>query len=1590
MPESSIGPEQPRSPQSPAAGGSRPTTESPFSPPESFGRPLQSSTEEPRQEGVDQRNTPTDPTLDNPFIPNSTASLEQPPTVGASQQEGISSSNVAEEDIIPWEQQRGITQDGDLPSVPDSSATSSQAEGVSSVSKPTVQEDKSGLRKFLSKLTHGKLDRVLPRKAEEKPDLPQPTVKVLSPEAKEEAYEYRPGRPQQGEPGSSENPITGPGGVKVAGEKIDEVPQAVAEEKPEAEIQGEPVEANEEERVTATPTREKPTARRQQKKQYPHPYPTTEQQREADEPPHSESVTTSKVVEDIDYPEGLKDKGDKREAETKPGAVGAGEEEAKVHNEDEGAVPPAEPADDEVDKGEAPTILPSPVESGEEGENGEAKPVVAEGDIPPDKPADDELDKEKGPRVRPAPLIPDKKPETEEPEEPLPAPDAAAEEEGREHIPPWLLPDEEEPGAKPPPPPDDEDEGVVETDEKKEEGLHTITLVNRTADLEKRARELVEEQLKAAYLRGGKWKFFRRIGLKAGEEYFRHRGIARAKKAMIENNNVFLQTNVIGKGAKHLEPHFRDYRAQERAAAEAKLRQIALESEAQLGPEVQRVEETSEELGKVLTNEVLYPLMSLSPTADLITREKEVQKLLRGVVEKYHKDDDPANQTIRSELESFFGKNQTSFNEVANYFATDMLAVVDAVKADRDAHGWAIEELDKHVKFKLANTNWAADTKENLTVVDRAVAGAQRFGFNESTTSAIVAVGLQVFKRGTARALGAAVVTGGVFSALERNKNLKRDMASYRVGREYGEEKGEKRGGWLRSKFDARYQLEQHGAYDAVSVSDMLDHTNEDRRVVGGDARSLTELLAEDLSQEPNRQALILRIAEIKERLRFGATEKAGITQLDSKVTADQSRLRLVEGIVKGRRALLEAGLEPDEVDEDIRIGMSKWETVFTDSKDRQDKEFRNYRVRSALLFGAMGGASAFAIGVGSQWAMGEVGERVLDRPHNPTILEDPSQLGKSYGKFDNPGEFMGQLLSEEHKANDTAASTLREILSQVKLGGTVVGDINGFKFHTELNGNIVLDEIPGQKFDGKHAPELIFNPQEKTFSYKGHFPPSLEQPLEEAGFRVRIDGISSEMKPEGMKITVPDTKYEINIPKGTDIIRKGENEFELRTKDANAIRLADQIKFDKDGNIIHYRILEDELVGFDKGKLTEMSTGKWLKEHRTHIDKWGWYDEVLPKSDQNELMLYDDRIGKHAVKWDMSNMGVSTNRSGSLPPVNVQRLIEDNEAVMAFWDPDKARDPILVKATNGQVKLDQNDWKGTVKVYMDGKWKPVPKAELANIVFAKNLGDYQGASNATGHMDKFNMNVSAGMLVEKNGKTEFRSFATDLSRGDNIPSKITSREGGIPTFKSTQQPKVIIDIPDTFDARLLATAVTPRRAVPQGERPELETTPVVTPGETEETRTTAPVVAEGEGTTTPPPTAEEHKEAVEYEGMYVRNGSDEQYRVDSVDPENDVVYLIGADGEKKPVPKQAFENEYHRKEERTPEEEHVLSELPKTIILEEKPWTVTEVFDYNDKKYVRLSPTGEPRGSSRPRIISLDSLQAELGKEGGRYKKPI
>ena len=485
-----------------------------------------------------------------------------------------------------------------------------------------------------------------------------------------------------------------------------------------------------------------------------------------------------------------------------------------------------------------------------------------------------------------------------------------------------------------------------------------LKVVNATEQIEKRAREMANEQLTAEMRRGSVFNprdLFRKIKLRLGEEYYRQVYTARARKAMLDNNTPFLQMDLTKNGVQAILVNADKARAEEAA----KIEQIQNQTEAGITVGGQEgFTEVEGELRQLIINEVIKPLVQ-DPNADRTVIQKKLANFVRD-----HQDD--------ATIVAIFGKNNTQYGTQAEYFATNLEGVANRIREDQQARNFALDQIDQIVKIKIANATWAAQTEGRFSWVDKTIAWAQggnRRGFLVNPATVGIAASLAAFPERTIVKMGIGAFSGGVFAALRRNRDLKTDMAMHRTERAYSKpiEPGSKRRGKLE---------EMH--YDTASISSLLTQGAE-RKTVNGDARSLHELMSLDLSDPTNQDALVARYMEVITRLDYSALAKIDLVTFASSESVEQGKLTLIKDIIKAKQAIKESHMQgtdrPQQKDgesnEDFVKRMSafeagvndtirgrethwkgRWENQFIQNKEQQDKAFRTYRLGQAALAG--------------------------------------------------------------------------------------------------------------------------------------------------------------------------------------------------------------------------------------------------------------------------------------------------------------------------------------------------------------------------------------------------------------------------------------------------------------------------------------------------------------------------------------------------------------------------------------------------------------------------------------------------------------
>lgn len=510
-----------------------------------------------------------------------------------------------------------------------------------------------------------------------------------------------------------------------------------------------------------------------------------------------------------------------------------------------------------------------------------------------------------------------------------------------------------------------------------EEIRRDFVLANRNIDIQKRAAEMAELQLRAEQRRGSAWNplnWPRKIGLRVAEEHYRQVYIERAREAMLANNNAYLDYDVVNNAARDV-----NYRIdQERSAGKAVVEQIKTRVETGEGIEGQRVVEATGALKTMMMDQIIRPVID-----GTITTQAQVQELLRNFVRD--NETDPQVQAV-------FGRDATQYGRLAEYFASDLLETGQLVRQDLAAHRYSLDQLDRVVRIQLANSEWAAQTQARFNMVDRAVAWAESnrlrgWLLNPATIGAAASIGFYGIGRllgyGASAASVVAPAGGLVFgagvAAVRRYHDLKVDMAAHRSEMAYG--------GEIPGTGAPRREALERFNYDTAQVDQLIGGGGQES-LTGEERLSLEVLRTSDLSIDSNREALMRRVAEIKSRLDFSTREQVDLITFTGREQVEQGRLGLIRGIVEAKRALRDSGVSDADILSLENRFTGEWNAHFTQNRAQQENNFNCYRMRNAVGAAVFGGITGLASGLVTQELLALAG-RALGNQVGSTAIEN-------------------------------------------------------------------------------------------------------------------------------------------------------------------------------------------------------------------------------------------------------------------------------------------------------------------------------------------------------------------------------------------------------------------------------------------------------------------------------------------------------------------------------------------------------------------------------------------------------------------------
>lgn len=508
-----------------------------------------------------------------------------------------------------------------------------------------------------------------------------------------------------------------------------------------------------------------------------------------------------------------------------------------------------------------------------------------------------------------------------------------------------------------------------------------FVLINRTKDIEKRARDFAERRLRQEMRQGSVWNpmtLFRKVQLHVGEDYYRQIYIDEARQAMLTNNNSFLDMDLATGAVTNAMGNI----AQERAAGKAKVEQVRLLATSGEKLYGHNIQDATENFRKLMTDDIIRPLVNDLQSGRPVD-EARVQSNLRVFMQTH---ETTAPQEIRDQINAFFGRDaqHSERGNLAEYFATDMIDMAQQVVNDLNAQKYTLNEIDKFINIKLGYTSWAAETQANLDTTDRLIAGLQRDGRTRWLANpAFVGAVTSLAAFGTTKLFGWAgttanfvvpglgMLTGGLLAARRRNTELKIDHAAHKVERAYNRQ--------ILPNSPRREQSEDF-AYNLATFDDLINGNGTDPRI-NAPRLSLASLTANPTA---NTEAIIHRITEIKARLNRSTSTRSDFVQFEDEYNPEQTRTELLRVIIDTKQQLRNAGVSDAHINAREIANLAVWDALLLRNKQDQDRAERCYRVRKSIIAG--GAASGAGLGFG---LLGQQAATELAR-HVPIVSEIP------------------------------------------------------------------------------------------------------------------------------------------------------------------------------------------------------------------------------------------------------------------------------------------------------------------------------------------------------------------------------------------------------------------------------------------------------------------------------------------------------------------------------------------------------------------------------------------------------------------------
>ena len=959
-------------------------------------------------------------------------------------------------------------------------------------------------------------------------------------------------------------------------------------------------------------------------------------------------------------------------------------------------------------------------------------------------------------------------------------------------------------------PPDLEVEDV--SAESVEEIMHDLLVVGRDSEISKRstleARRFIREKI-----REGKWydvrTWPRKLGVPITEKMWEDRVSAVLREEMVNRGNSFLRLDTSRTQLRIRGKAFKDGMQFDRSGSDASYQEgqskiqalrHQIRGDVSIGGQEAREVAADNPVRDRIISEILRPIAEGGLTGSVPEQRIEVQRRLREIINANRSD--PA-------VAELIGAN------AGEHFATDLFETGERIRADVGAHKYAVDQIDSHVKLYFGNTTWAAENDMQVKGMSDKVVGwlQKRTGSGAAGSPAVVgaATSLAIWGAGSSLrregkaiggtlggyALGSALggsAVGAVFAAARRNRQMNVDRMTHQAEMTYNAQ--------ISSNSPRREKM-QRFSYNTVSVDQLLSFDGADAgtELLGGGQRRGVEHLMRNLGDVSNQEALVRRIAEIQARLDYSVQNKVDLVTFQGEHAVESGRLKLIEGIVRAKKALRDAGMSEADLNTKESAFRTSWNEQFEQDIKGRDAEFKKERVKQMAVAGVIGFGTGTVGAVVAQGAIGFIADK-LGVDVAPTLLREYLPKLKEHIKL-APSKIplIGASTASAHEALTTLAAEVPSVPGEnIKLGPKHVLQVDGERASVVDSEGAVIgsgnyDAETGQiifsNVEGSNKDELMSALDSGEYRVDEKKIPSMQESMKGIVQNVSPGEVREMTVAEGIQLTIEgdevDGIHEIRIapPDGEVITGTISDNGEIRIdtsgmseKEIKGMKTA-LVPLESDFDIATEMIFGKEITQEVKVLGPE---GVW-NELDQPISGWEWYAYDTPYSEGNELELLTFKKGD-ALILDMTGMGEAYQQGVEPSPINVPEVIRKDEAVFSFTLPNDPEHPVVIKDSadgvpDGRLVLDPND---NVN-YIDEE-RTMTIGEFSKLIINEgefdNLKDGDIATELNGRQEVFNLRlnhqngyVNAGRLADDgSGGKKLQSFATIRGAG-NVPETI-------------------------------------------------------------------------------------------------------------------------------------------------------------------------------------------------------------------------